>query len=288
MNSCSCKPNDYDSPELYTWCTNCGNYGIHAAVKRALSEECIPPQNTLLCFDIGCHGNGADKINAYTAHGLHGRILPFAAGASFTNTKVIAFAGDGGTFNEGISHLIHTIRSNYNFTFILHNNENFALTTGQASNTTVKDSKNNFLSQFASPIEPINPVEFVLNFNPGFVARGFSDNVTHLTAVLREAFKYKGFSFVEVFQSCPTYNKANTHEEFLRRARDVSEIQGYNSANIDDAKKILSSEFIPTGIIYKQDKKDFLQNISYRNGVPTLLSEEVKEFDVSAIISEFI
>ena len=39
-----------------------------------------------------------------------------------------------GASGQGINgHLVHAVRSNYLITFVLHNNENFALTTGQAS-----------------------------------------------------------------------------------------------------------------------------------------------------------
>src|SRR3989339_1792067 len=106
------KISDYFSQNLYTWCTNCGNYGIHGAVKRALAAENLHPHHTLLCFDIGCNGNGSDKIDGYRFHGLHGRVIPLACGAAVSNSKikVLAFGGDGGTFGEGLNHLVHAIR----------------------------------------------------------------------------------------------------------------------------------------------------------------------------------
>jgi 2-oxoglutarate ferredoxin oxidoreductase subunit beta len=81
------------------------------------------------------HGNGSDKIGGYRFHGIHGRVIPFAAGVKLANMKlpVIAFGGDGATFSEGIGHLVHGLRSNYPITFVLHNNANYGLTTGQAS-----------------------------------------------------------------------------------------------------------------------------------------------------------
>jgi len=54
---------------------------------------------------------------------------------------VIADIGDGGTLHEGIDHLIHAIRSNYDITILIHNNQNFALTTGQATATTQEKKK---------------------------------------------------------------------------------------------------------------------------------------------------
>jgi 2-oxoglutarate/2-oxoacid ferredoxin oxidoreductase subunit beta len=78
---------DYYSENVYTWCTNCGNYGITSALKRALVNLQIAPHETLMCFDIGCNGNGSDKINAYTFHGLHGRVIPFCHWSSTRKQK---------------------------------------------------------------------------------------------------------------------------------------------------------------------------------------------------------
>jgi 2-oxoglutarate ferredoxin oxidoreductase subunit beta len=82
----------------------------------------------------------SDKIMINTMHGLHGRSLPLASGIHLANPNipVFAMAGDGATMSEGVNHLIHTARNNYNITFLLNNNHNYGLTTGQASATTPK------------------------------------------------------------------------------------------------------------------------------------------------------
>src|SRR3989338_1403485 len=118
---------DYHSENRCTWCDGCGNYGIWTGIKAALTELKLAPHQCLLCYDVGCHGNASDKLLGYRFHGLHGRVLPFAAGAKLANmdVPVIAFGGDGASFSEGIGHLVHGIRSNYPMTFILHNNENY-------------------------------------------------------------------------------------------------------------------------------------------------------------------
>jgi pyruvate/2-oxoacid:ferredoxin oxidoreductase beta subunit len=63
----------------------------------------------------------------FTVHGLHGRVTALAAGIHLGNPEmpVICTAGDGSTLSEGINHLIHSVRNNYNITFILHNNQNY-------------------------------------------------------------------------------------------------------------------------------------------------------------------
>ncbi|MBP9759657.1 2-oxoacid:ferredoxin oxidoreductase subunit beta [Candidatus Dojkabacteria bacterium] len=298
MSNClSCASNtnvkydDYKSDQLYNWCTNCGNYGIHAAIKRALVMENISPKDVLLCFDIGCNGNGADKIRAYTYHGLHGRVIPFATGACLANrkVKVIAFGGDGGTLSEGLSHLIHAVRCNYDMTFVLHDNSNYGLTTGQASATTPQAVPMN-TSPDGVTASTINPTELVLSLEPSFVARGFSGKVKELTEVLRKALNHKGFSYVEALQSCPTYNRTTPHEWYFQHTYDVESDPEYDRFNLEYAKKIAKDrkDKIAIGVLYQDmNKPDFLARQANRLNVQTELVSEVKNYPIETILQEY-
>jgi 2-oxoglutarate/2-oxoacid ferredoxin oxidoreductase subunit beta len=53
---------EYHSETKCIWCDGCGNYGIWTAVKYALVELNLHPWQVCLCYDVGCHGNGSDKI----------------------------------------------------------------------------------------------------------------------------------------------------------------------------------------------------------------------------------
>ncbi len=297
MSNCSCGTkshvqfSDYSSANLYIWCTNCGNYGIHAAIKRALVAENIKPCQTLLCFDIGCHGNGSDKIGGYRFHGLHGRVIAFACGASVANRKikVVAFGGDGGTFGEGIGHLIMGIRSNYNVMFVFHNNLNYGLTQGQASATTKVGIKMN-----ASPdgvtADPIHPMKFVLSLNPSFAARTFSGDVRHMTDIFQAGLKHKGFSFIEVLQSCPSYNHMTPHEWYQKRVKDIKLIKNYDSCDLSKAIDTASDleKQIAIGIIYKNPKSvPFMDRQANRIKVKTELVDEVKNFSTKNLFDKF-
>lgn len=299
MPSCNCPSHtksdvhfgDYFSENLYNWCTNCGNYGIHAAVKRALVAQQIKPCQTLLCFDIGCHGNGSDKIGGYRFHGLHGRVIPFACGAAISNRniKVIAFGGDGGTFGEGINHLILAIRGNYEVMFVFHNNLNYGLTTGQASATTKRGVKMN-----ASPdgitSDPINPMEFVLSLNPSFAARTFSGDIRHMTETFQEGLKHEGFAFIEVLQSCPTYNLMTPHEWYQQRLKDIKEFKDYNVHDIEKALEIAKDleKQITVGVLYKSTKSTpFMEKQANRLSAKTELVDEVKHFSTQKLFDAF-
>src|SRR4030088_1443325 len=67
---------EYYSETKCIWCDGCGNYGIWTAVRYALVELSLHPWQVCLCYDVGCHGNGSDKIEGYRFHGLHGRVIP--------------------------------------------------------------------------------------------------------------------------------------------------------------------------------------------------------------------
>lgn len=304
MNTCNCyfkgdykydpkdvKIKDYNSDNIYTWCTNCGNYGIHTAIKRALVNLNISPKDAVLCFDIGCNGNGSDKILGYRFHGLHGRVIPLATGVALSNSRltVIASGGDGATFNEGLSHLVHAIRSNYNITFLLHNNQNFALTKGQGSSLTPSNLEMG-LSPYGVIESQIHVMDFVLNLNPSFVARGFSGNVKQLTHIIEEGVNHKGFSFIEIMQDCPTYNKHTPHNWFMERLYDVNEIENYDTSNLETAKEVSKDthEKIATGILYKDNTRtDFLSSLTTRKDRETELIHEVDKFDISNLLEHF-
>lgn len=289
--NCSLQHKDYDSENLFTWCTNCGNYGINGALKEALVEECIKPSEVVLVFDIGCNGNGSDKLNGYTVHGLHGRAIPFACGAAIANTEipVIASAGDGATMSEGIGHLVAAIRGNYNITFLLHNNSNYGLTTGQASATTPEGFPMNSSPDGVNST-PIHVLDFVFALKPTFVARGYSGNTKQLTSIMRDAINHKGFSFVEILQDCPTYNKATSHEWFLERVYDVAGIMNYNRSDRARAQLIARDidSKIATGVLYQSDESDFMTKLENRVdlGESTLVNE-VKQYNPDVIFSRF-
>ncbi len=278
----------FETDKKITWCGNCGNYGIQNALVRALILEGYERKDFLLCFDIGCNGNGSDKMEAYTIHGLHGRVLPLAAGCAVANPniKVIASAGDGATFSEGVNHLVHSVRNNYPMIFIHHNNENYGLTIGQASSLTRCGAKmNGTVGEVV--VEPINSLQFVLSLNPSFVARSFSGELDHLTEMFRLALRHKGLAYLEVLQACPTYNRMTPDAWYAERVKDVADLKGYDRHDIWQARKLVEDieKEIYLGLIYENPSKlDFLSLQKNREGVDTTVVDEVARFDVSGLV----
>ncbi|MFQ5492752.1 MAG: thiamine pyrophosphate-dependent enzyme [Candidatus Dojkabacteria bacterium] len=281
---------DFHSPVTPTWCPGCGDFAIWSALKQALAAESIGPKDVLLCFDVGCNSNMADKINAYVFKGLHGRAIPVAIGAKLANQglPVIAIGGDGGTLDEGISHLIHGVRSNYNITFLMHNNCDFGLTTGQATPTTWVGEKMNTAP--TGVIENrMNPVKLVLSMNASFIARGFTGNITQLTSLIRASINHKGFSYLDVLQHCPTYNHFQDHQWLADRVYDVTEDENFKNDR-DYAYSIseIEESGVATGILYQDPESiPYYSRLEYRRDYQTALKDEVKHYDISELMNGF-
>lgn len=282
---------EYDeSPEKLTWCSGCGNFSIHNALKRAVTLENIKHENLVLCFDVGCNGNASDKMSAYTIHGLHGRVISLATGCALGNPNltVIAAAGDGGTFSEGIGHLVHAVRNNYNIVFLHHNNNNYGLTTGQASATTPKGYPMNS-SPDGVTTDPINPVEFVLTLGGTFVARTFSGDTKHVTEMIRQGLRHKGFAFIEILQVCTTYNKATPQNWYWDRIKYIEDLKKYDEKDLWGVRKAAEDieKDILVGVLYRNPQPPYQERLMSRKGVKTTPVEEVKHYNVNKLLKEF-
>ncbi|MGI5897579.1 MAG: thiamine pyrophosphate-dependent enzyme [Candidatus Dojkabacteria bacterium] len=283
----------YSSKHKPTWCPGCGNFGISMALKKALSELNISPTETFISFDIGCNGNGADTFGTYGFKGLHGRSIALATGVHLANRKftTIVELGDGACFHEGIDHLINAIRSNYDITVLIHNNRNFALTTGQATIGTPK-GKSMYALPYGKPEKDYNTDELILSLHPTFYAKGYSGDLVELTDIIKKGIKHKGCSIIDIAQLCPSYNKECTPEWFSKHIVKISTLKKYSETSFEDAhnlvQKMIKEEKIYTGIIY-QDKntKTFYDNLHNRKSSTKELVEEVKEFNIKNLLKTF-
>ncbi len=282
---------DYSTQTRCSWCDGCGDYGIWTAAKEALVELGLAPWQVLLCYDVGCHGNMSDKLQGYRFHGLHGRVLPFAAGAKLANPKlpVIAFGGDGASFSEGIGHLVHSVRSHYPITFVLHNNGNYGLTTGQASSLTPQNQPMNTAPNGVAEAT-LNSMDFIFSLEPTFVARGFSGDIKQMKSIFKAALVHRGFAFVDILQACPTYNHFATHTMLMERYYKVED-EGHDPLDFKKARALAinTGKRIATGILYRNETvPNFIERLVPRQGKTTTLVEEVEKVDISKLMEEFV
>ncbi|MEK6645180.1 MAG: 2-oxoacid:ferredoxin oxidoreductase subunit beta [Candidatus Firestonebacteria bacterium] len=281
---------DYISNDEIAWCPGCGDFGILNAVKQALVELNLEPYKVLIVSGIGQAAKLPHYLKCNTFNGLHGRTLPVATGIKTVNNKltVIAVGGDGDGYAEGGNHFIHAMRRNPDIAYLVHNNQIYGLTKGQASPTSDINLKTG-TTPFGNFNIPENPLALAVAANCSFVARGFSGDVQHLAKLIKEAISHKGFSLVDILQPCPTYNKLNTFQWYRERVYKLDDDKDYNfSDKIAAFKKAQEwGEKIPIGIIYKVERPTFEDNILQNKDVP-LVHQPLEIPDVQKLLERFI
>lgn len=238
------------------WCPGCGDFSVQAAIQRAAANVGIEPHELAVVSGIGCSGRISGYINSYGFHGIHGRALPIAQGLKMANRDlhVIASGGDGDGFAIGMGHTIHSLRRNIDLTYVVMDNQIYGLTKGQTSPRSAAGFKTK--STPGGAIEPsLKPMEMALSAGATFVAQGFSSDIKELTAIIEAGIQHKGFSFINVFSPCVTYNKVNTYDWFKENLVKLSEREDYDFTSREQAMKVvMETEGLVTGIIY-QDKE---------------------------------
>src|SRR4030066_1711170 len=128
--------NDYGQYKT-AWGPGCGNFPLVKAVKEALVRRNLEPHQVLFVSGIGQAAKAPHYLNANVFNGLHGRSVPVATGAKLANPDltVIVESGDGCNYGEGGNHFLAAIRRNIDITLLVHNNQVYGLTKGQASPT---------------------------------------------------------------------------------------------------------------------------------------------------------
>ncbi len=264
---------DYRADIESDWCPGCGDFGILAAIQQALYRLQIPPHRVAVCSGIGCSGKTPHYLNAYGFHTLHGRVLPFAAGLKLANhgLTVIAVGGDGDGYGIGAGYFINAGRRNVDFTYIVFNNGVYGLTKGQAAPTLPQGAKTKSMPE-ANVQQGLNPIVLAIGAGYTFVARGFALDVKHLSELIARGIAHRGSAFIDVLQTCPTYNDIHTKEWYLGLDRPEKrpklyklEQEGFDPvvANPDDPEEVRAKQLsaiaksyewgerIPIGVFYQ-------------------------------------
>ena len=279
--------NDYAGGKP-AWCPGCGDFSILAAVKKALVDLQLEPYKVLMVSGIGQAGKLPHYTKCNVLNGLHGRPVPAAVGAKIANPEltVIAISGDGDGYGEGGNHWIHSMRRNHDITYLVHNNQVYGLTKGQASPTSDRGSVTKTTPDGAPT--PVYPIALALAAGAGFIARGFAGDIEHLTDMIKSGISHKGFALIDILQPCPTFNKKNTYAWYRERVYKLDGT-GYDSGNEMSAfeKAREWGDRIPIGVIYRKETDSFEEQIPALKKGP-LVKQKIEPLQIESLLSEFI
>jgi 2-oxoglutarate ferredoxin oxidoreductase subunit beta len=278
---------DYSNSIPIAWCPGCGNFAILEALRKALVNIGLEPHHVLFVSGIG----QAPKLPHYThgnvLNGLHGRSLPAATGARLANHElvVIGIDGDGGAYGEGVGHLLATMRRNINMTYMVHNNQVYGLTKGQASPT----SDLGFVTK-TTPLgatQPLNPLAVALASDVSFLARGFAGDIEHLSGLLRMGIEHHGFALIDILQPCVSFNHRNTFQWYRERVYKLED-ESYDPSDKMAAltKAQERGNRIPIGLIYRSERTVYKDQLPALKKM-ALVKQNIDPLQFEALLDEF-
>ena len=169
------------------------------------------------------------------------------------------------------------LRRNINITLIVHNNQVYGLTKGQASPT----SPEGFITKAQPqgvPSSPFNPIAVAVAMNAGFVARGFSGNIDHLSKLIQKGITHRGLALIDVLQPCVSFNKVNTFSWYKSRCYTLP--KEHDPTDWEKSIKLAREwgDKIPIGIIYRNHRPSFEEHFPVLNqGTLALRDTDRKE-----------
>ena len=278
--------NVYQADRETAWCPGCGNFPLRTALADALADMDLKPEEVTMYTGIGQAAKMPHYINVNGFNGLHGRSIPPAIGMRVANPEmtVIVESGDGCSYGEGGNHILHNMRRNPDIIHLVHDNQIYGLTKGQASPTSVEELRTPVQTHGVNA-EPLNPVRFAVGMKASFVARSTVGDREHLKEMIKEAKKHKGYALIDIFQPCVSFNKINTYQWYNKR---VYKLEDHDPTDHAAAMKV-AQEFgdeIPIGIIYREEKPTFRDRIPYLED-KALVDRDVKVEDLKHLIDEF-
>ena len=261
------------------WCPGCGDFGILAAVKDALEGLGKEPHEVLMMAGIGQAAKLPQYITANGYCGLHGRALPAATGAKLANEEmtVLLNSGDGDMYGEGGGHFLHTLRRDIDVTLMVHNNQIYGLTQGQASPTSDMGLQTKLQPRGVISY-PLRGPALALTLGCRFVARSFSGNTKELSELIQKGVQHRGLSYIEVLQPCISMNKVNTFKWYKDRIYNVNEDPSYDTSNRIQALETAMNwgDKIPTGLLFHDESGDaFHDRIPQLKGTPLVKQPQI-------------
>lgn len=248
-------PRDYKNTIVPNWCPGCGDYGIQNAISAVCAKKGWANEDITLISGIGCSSRIGGYQYCYGVHTTHGRALPFAQGIKCANKDqhMIVCSGDGDSYAIGLGHAMHAIKRNMDITYLVFDNQVYGLTKGQTSPASDKG----FVTKTTpdgNPLTPLDAPAMALAAGATFVAQAYAIDSKTMINVIERAVDHKGFSYVNIFTPCVTFNHLNTvqwYNEHLVKMEDVA--PDHDPSSKAAAYRLLGeTNSLVTGVIYEE------------------------------------
>lgn len=281
---------DYSNKKTPTWCPGCGHFSILRAIQTAASKLDIPIDQFASVTGIGCSGRLSGYLNGYGFHSIHGRSLPIAQGIKMANKDLVVLAagGDGDGFAIGTSHTLHAIRRNLNMTYIVLNNQIYGLTKGHTSPLSDVGFETKS-TPFGSMDNPLKPGITALAAGATYLAQGFSGFQDQLIDIIVKGIEHNGFSIINIFSPCVTFNKQNTYQWYRDHIVNLAEDSAYDSSSYQVAmNKLIETDGLCSGIIYQKNEPSFLDRVQGTEAKPLIdLDTTISKEEFENLLNRF-
>lgn len=277
---------DYKGKRKPSWCPGCGDYSVLTALTKAMATMNYNPEETTVVSGIGCSSRFPFFMSTYGFHTIHGRALPVAIGLkqARTDLNIITVGGDGDGLSIGGNHFIHAARKNPDITYVMMDNEIYALTKGQCSPTSRTGTVTK-CNPYAWTADRINPVLMALSFNASYVARGYSGDIKQLEELILGGLQHKGFSFIHVMSPCVQYNKVSSFEKIKEIIKYIPEDHSTED-RLNAMKFAFSDDGLYTGLFYKIEKPTYEER--YQDVINTATTNLPQDFSIKDVMKQFM
>ncbi len=245
------------------WCPACGNHMLHKAVKLAMHELNIEPENLVTVSGIGQAAKTLQDLNADMFNALHDRSQPAAPVLKPSGRKllVIVESGDGDLLGEEGHHFLDAIRRNADVTMIFHNNMVCDFTNVQAAPASARSTKKPVQGNSVK-LESFNPLAAALTMNAPFIARAFAGDVKQTTWMIMEAIAFRGFSVIDVLQPCVVFNKLSAYQRFKKNIHYLPKSHGTS-----DRKAVFrlatGHDKLPLGVFFRHEGRELYEETNF-------------------------
>lgn len=242
----------------HIWCPGCGDGIVLKCMLRAIDKCQLQKDETVMVSGIGCSSRTPGYVDFNTLHTTHGRALAFATGVKLAkpHLNVIVITGDGDGTAIGGNHFIHAARRNIDLTVILYNNNTYGMTGGQYSPTSQRGAWAT-TAPYGNVEASFDIAGLAIAAGASFVARTTTYHAVQAAKFMEQALKKKGFSLVEIYTQCPTYNRTGGKR---MTATDMIDLYKQASVPVTKAKKMEPEELedkIVTGVLIDRELPEY-------------------------------